>query len=458
MNKIVPECQIEVQPLGMRIAAFCGSGLHETLAGAGIAMAADCGGNGSCGKCKIIAKGNGLSETTDIEKSLLAPHELDAGIRLACQCAAIADTRIYIPASSMVAVQRLQTEGAPQAHQITKEDFDPIIEEGRALGLAVDMGTTKIAGYLYDLKTGQRLASSGVMNPQVSFGEDVISRMTVAASSPEGSKRLSTPVRRTVNDMAQQMAAEAGASRTEISRICVVGNTAIMHLFQEFSLSTLLAAPFEPVVRSAMILPAKSMNLAAAPQAALYVPPVVGGFIGADHVAMILATGIDRSDRPVLGVDIGTNTEIALYLPEKNSLHCVSCASGPAFEGASIQAGMRAADGAIESVCVSDNHLKIKTIGNARPLGLCGSGIVDAVSAMLRLELLDAMGHLKRSAGGVRQGNNGHEFVLTPASQSGNGMDVVVTQQDVCQIQLAKGAIRTGIDCLLESTGTPWNP
>lgn len=454
MKTTMPECRIEIQPLGIRITALCGGSLHEILARAGIALAADCGGKGACGKCRIIARSEGLSEVADAERSLLTRQELEAGIRLACQCKVAADVRILIPASSMVASQCLQTEGSAQIHQVTKDDFDPVSGEDGFLGLAVDLGTTKIAGYLYHLKEGKLLASSGVMNPQISFGEDVISRMAVAAGSPQGPMQLSTPLKRAVNDLAERMAAEAGVSGKDISRICVVGNTAIMHLFQELSVSTLLSAPFEPVVRSAMLIPAGNMDLAVASDAALYIPPVVGGFVGADHVAMILATGIDRSDTPVLGIDIGTNTEIVLYLPEQNRLCCVSCASGPAFEGATIKHGMRAADGAIETVRISGSRLEFNTIGNAPPLGLCGSGIVDSVASMLRLGILDEMGHLNRDTEAVRKGEDGYEYVLAPASLSGNGQDIVVTQKDVCQIQLAKGAIRTGIDCLLEATGT----
>jgi uncharacterized 2Fe-2S/4Fe-4S cluster protein (DUF4445 family) len=180
----------------------------------------------------------------------------------------------------------------------------------------------------------------------------------------------------------------------------------------------------------------------------------VGGFVGADHVAMILATDLDRADRVAVGVDIGTNTEIALCKPGLNSLTSASCASGPAFEGAHIRDGMRAATGAIEAVRLTPDGVRLKTIGGAPPVGICGSGIVDAVAELRRAGLMNERGRLDREAPGMRLNAHGPGFLLAPAAQTGTGRDILITQGDVNEIQLAKGAIQSGIGILLESSGT----
>jgi uncharacterized 2Fe-2S/4Fe-4S cluster protein (DUF4445 family) len=203
-----------------------------------------------------------------------------------------------------------------------------------------------------------------------------------------------------------------------------------------------------------MDIEARDLGLAAAPGAYVHILPGIGGFVGADHVAMILASGLDRADCVALGIDIGTNTEVVLVKPGQNTLTSASCASGPAFEGAHIGDGMRAASGAIEAVRLSDAGVDLKTVDDAPPVGMCGSGIVDAVAELRRWDLINDRGRFDRHHRRVRQGHHGAEFVLAPGSQSASGRDVAITQQDVNEIQLAKGAIRAGLEVLLEATDT----
>ncbi|SHI59599.1 Uncharacterized 2Fe-2 and 4Fe-4S clusters-containing protein, contains DUF4445 domain [Desulfatibacillum alkenivorans DSM 16219] len=451
MNQIASECQIEIQPMGLRTCAFYGAGLHESLVEAGVALASDCE-TGSCGLCKVVANGPGLSGITDAERSLLAQHELDAGIRLACQCIVQGDVRVYVPASSILPLRPRELK-PPKAPLVRPEDFDPVAEDGTCLGLAVDLGAAQISGCLYDLKTGEKLADAGMINPSAAFGEDAAGKLNEAASNPQGAKMLSRFLRAGVNALAEGAAVKAGASRLDIKRICLVGAPGMIRLLRELPLPGLLAETGRSVASPAVILPAQDLELDVSPQAKAFLPPTPGGSAGADLTALIMALGLDRSDKPALALSMGVDAEAALYLPQRDRLYTISCPPGPALEGAGIKDGMLAAQGAVERVFLSGNSLIIKTIGNVKPIGLCGSGALDAAAALLRLGVMDEMGRLKRKAGGVRQGEEGLEFVLVPRSQSGSGRDIVLTQKDVRQIQIAKSAVRTGIECLLEAAG-----
>jgi uncharacterized 2Fe-2S/4Fe-4S cluster protein (DUF4445 family) len=330
----------------------------------------------------------------------------------------------------------------------------------RPAGLAVDLGTTKIAGYLVDLETGEELAADGVMNPQIAYGEDVIARLAHAARDPGGSSRLAEAVRAAINDLAGSLAADAGIARDQIAAASIVGNTAMHHLLLALPTRQLSVSPFVPATARPLDVRARDLGLEVAPGAYVQLPPCVSGFVGADHVAMVLATDLDRADRVAVGLDIGTNTEIALCKPDAPSapgsprLTSASCASGPAFEGAHIHDGMRAASGAIEGIRLIPDGAELRVVGNTRPVGICGSGIVDAIAELRRTGRVNERGRLRADAPGVRRGRDGLEFLLAPAEQTGNGKDIVVTQGDIDEIQLAKGAIAAGVRVVLQATGT----
>ncbi len=226
------------------------------------------------------------------------------------------------------------------------------------------------------------------------------------------------------------------------------------HLLVELPIQQLALAPYVAATNAAIDLKARDLGLTTAPGAYIHVLPCIGGFVGADHVAMILASGLDQTERTTLGIDIGTNTEIVLAKPGEFCLTSASCASGPAFEGAHISDGMRAASGAIEAVSLTETGLTLKTVDNAPPVGLCGSGIIDGMAELRRWKLINERGRFDRQNERVRSGRHGVEFLLVPGSQSGSRRDVVITQNDINEIQLAKGAIRAGLEVLLEATGT----
>ena len=321
----------------------------------------------------------------------------------------------------------------------------------RTLGLAVDLGSTSLAGYLVDLETGATLASQGAMNPQISFGEDIISRVVYAHKHADGAQQLRRAVLDALNQLAGSLCAEAGANRDDILDAVIVGNTAMHHLLLGLPTRQLTSAPFVPVVDQSLDLSARAAGLELAETAALHILPNIAGFVGADHVAMLLATEPEWQGRTAIALDVGTNTEISLALPD-GRLSSVSCASGPAFEGYHIKDGTRARPGAVERVRIDGGDVRIGTIDDEPASGICGSGILDAVAQLRLAGVLNEAGRMELgSHPHVREANGDREFVLVPAAGGGRG--VSISQHDVREIQLAKASIQTGIELLLAEHG-----
>jgi uncharacterized 2Fe-2S/4Fe-4S cluster protein (DUF4445 family) len=324
------------------------------------------------------------------------------------------------------------------------------------LGLAIDIGTTKLAAYLCDLETGAILAKSGAMNPQTAFGEDVISRISYSNNFPNGQYILQSRVIETLNSVIEDLCVSTHKSNSSINpgqivEVVAVGNTAMHHFFAGLPVHQLGVAPYVPAVSEPLELDAHHIGLKIARGAKIHLPANIAGYVGADHVAMLLATGMDSAKKTTIAIDIGTNTEISLAY--NNQLFSCSCASGPAFEGAHIQAGMRAAPGAIERVQLIQGKLRIQTIDNLDPIGICGSGILDAIACMRENGIIDHRGSFTPSHLGVMNTDNKSEFILVDHQTSGNGRDIVINRKDINEIQLAKGAIRTGIEVLLKYAG-----
>jgi uncharacterized 2Fe-2S/4Fe-4S cluster protein (DUF4445 family) len=322
------------------------------------------------------------------------------------------------------------------------------------LGVAVDIGTTKIVAYLVDLNSGEIMATESQPNPQIPFGEDVMSRITFAARHDDGLKRLNEAVVGSVNGLIAAICARAGKDPADVLEVVVVGNTAMHHIFFGITPQHLAQAPYAPAVRSAISVDPGHLGIDIYPFGKVSSLPNIAGFVGADAVAVLMSSGLYDDDEVGMMIDIGTNTEI--IAGSRARLIGCSCASGPAFEGAHIKHGMRAATGAIERVWIDpatmDVHLR--TIDDAPARGICGSGIVDAVSEMFRSEVISSSGRMSESNGGgrVRKGGDGKpEFVLT--SEGEDGREVTITQNDIQEIQLAKAAIFTGASILLRKLG-----
>jgi uncharacterized 2Fe-2S/4Fe-4S cluster protein (DUF4445 family) len=514
MSSASTACRVDFEPVGKRVEVTPNTTLLEAAQQAGVALASACGGMGNCGQCRVEIRTGSVSPPTDNEYVILTEMELQHGQRLACSTRVQGDVTVHVPKSSLITGQRLQLAG--EADELTVDPLiraceieapPPTLQDLRSdlqrlaavlphqtveaepgvmrqitpfarasdwklvaflrdaeivgvappgampLGLAVDLGTTKVAATLIDLTSGDELAVAGELNPQIGYGEDVISRLTHAHRNPEGGHTLAALVRGAIDDLLGQLTEQAGFSRDRVTDACIVGNTAMTHLLLELPVRQLAVSPYVAATDAALDVKASDLELDAAPGAYVHVLPCIGGFVGADHVAMILATRLDQVDHVALGIDIGTNTEIVLARPD-TGLTSVSCASGPAFEGAHISDGMRAAAGAIEAIELTKDGITLRTVDDAPAIGLCGSGIIDGVAELRRWRLINERGRFDREQRRVRQGRHGPEFLLVPAEQSGSQRDVVITQEDVNEIQLAKGAIRAGLEILLDGTDT----
>jgi len=319
------------------------------------------------------------------------------------------------------------------------------------LGLAVDLGSTKLAIYLVDLQSGATLAKTGVMNPQIAYGEDVVSRIAFANRSEENRKLLQTRLVETLNQVVKEFCAQLKLSTAQIVDAVVVGNTAMHHFFCGLPVEQLGAAPYVAAVSQPLEVRASEIGLELATGAWVYLPANIAGYVGGDHTSVLLTTQSYAPGKTLVAVDIGTNTEISAI--HQGKIVSCSTASGPAFEGAHIRDGMRAAPGAIERVHIRGDQVQAITIGGLAPVGICGSGILTALSEMLGAGVLDKRGTLRRGDSRVRIANGKAEFVLVPAGKTAAGRDLVITRSDVNEIQLAKGAIRAGIEILMDEVG-----
>ncbi len=504
---------VAFQPIGRRVDAQPGNTLLDAAQRAGVALSAVCGGAGICGDCRVRVQRGATSALNETERDLLSDAELAAGLRLACQTLIEGADEIVVdvPAESLSAPQRSQVEGEeiplavepliavvdvrvepPSIHNLAgdwerMQGIDPaewhatapvlaqlsgtarahewqvrvvgrgheavaFLPPGTApLGFAVDVGTTGLAAYLVDLVTGKTLGIAGATNPQIAYGEDVMARLTLAMREREGRARLQASIIAGLNDLLGEVCAQAQVGREQVVDVVLVGNTAMHHLLLGLPVEQLGSAPYVPAVSAAVSTPARPLGLDVAEGAALYLPPNVAGFVGADHVSMLLATATAEQPGVTLSLDIGTNTEISLNA--HGMLWCCSTASGPAFEGAHIRDGMRAADGAIERLIWQDGALRWMTINHAPPVGLCGSGILDAVAVLREAGILGPTGAMRRDCPGVHAEQVNPWYEIVPARQSGHGREVAMSRADVNEVQLAKAAIRAGIKLLVERAG-----
>lgn len=348
-------------------------------------------------------------------------------------------------------------------------DFEPGDTTAEHYAVAVDVGTTTLAAALIHLPTGRQLAVRAELNPQSSFGDDVISRISYAQRSLEQLEELRRAVILALDRMIGQLAGEAGIRREQIYHIALVGNTTMQHLACGISPQYLGQVPFTPVAKGPLTGPAGGLGLRIHPAGLVYVCPVIGGYVGGDIVAGMVAAGLAHQDRPTLFLDIGTNGEIVLAAGGR--LYAAATAAGPAFEGARITHGMRAAPGAIERISFN-GQWHLHTVGAERPKGICGSALIDLAAELLRFGLLRPDGRLVPKTAQEAEGPPGRReptgqawterwtaangepaFVVCPAEQTATGQPILLTQRDVRQLQLAAGAIRCGIELLLRRAG-----
>jgi uncharacterized 2Fe-2S/4Fe-4S cluster protein (DUF4445 family) len=322
----------------------------------------------------------------------------------------------------------------------------------RSLGVALDIGTTTIACYLCDMASAEVIASQASANPQRRFGEDVISRIAFCDSRESGTGILREAVVEEINGLIAGCVQKAGAEMQDVDEVTVVGNTTMQHLFCGIHPHGLGVSPYLPIFAGGLNLSAGTLGLSLNPGTNVYIFPVVSGFVGGDTLGAVVAEKPHRSKQTTLIVDIGTNGEVVLG--SKDALWATSCATGPALEGAQLECGMRASPGAVHRVRYDDRSgFDFEIIGEPSELarGLCGSGVIDAVASMLRAGIMLLSGRLREGAPGVTVDADGigRSFELVPSTYSSAGRPVVVSLNDIRQIQLAKAALRVGIEALM---------
>jgi uncharacterized 2Fe-2S/4Fe-4S cluster protein (DUF4445 family) len=509
--------KIKFEPLGLSGRCRADESLLACAQSAGIGIISLCGGKGNCHACKVQIVEGSFSKPTASELKAYSKQEIKEGWRLACQTYPTSDGKVGIPPTSLTTTQRVQTEGQEvgvkpepvvrayqlklktpsltdaqadaarvlqainRQHKLHCESIDigalsqlspqlrswnwqcrasvrekEVIAFGpwpsRQLGLAVDLGTSKISGYLVDLDSGQTLAAKGVSNPQIAYGEDIISRIAYATQSAAKAAQLQRLVVRALNKLAADLCKEVKAKAGDIVDSVLVGNTAMHHLLAGLPVKQLALAPFVPAVSRAIDIKASRLGLKFAPGAYLHLLPNIAAFVGADHTAVLLATLNGLPRETTVAIDIGTNTEVSLI--DKDGITTTSCASGPAFEGWHIKDGMRAASGAIERLRIVDSKVEYQTIDDQPAIGICGSGILDTVAQLYLAGVLGEGGLMDNKNKRVRRSDKRLEFVIVGNKEKKDvTKDIVITQQDVREIQLAKAAIRTGIQALLEANG-----
>ncbi|HBQ63493.1 MAG TPA: ferredoxin [Clostridiales bacterium] len=503
--------------------------LLDVIREASLEMAAPCGGKGTCGKCLIRLAGP-AKEPGEEEIAKIGSKAVSGGYRLACKTYLTGNADVYIPDSDEKAIiktdgheraivpmsmvkkrymdlgmpgledQRGDLERIYQVTGATRCNLDLMaklpsilrscgfnvtitsccdeimhIEPGdrstRLYGMAVDIGTTTIAAYLVDLVTFRKKEVYSCMNPQRTYGADVISRISHIMENPEGTKELQRVILDCFNEIIGYFCQKAHISASDLNLITVVGNTTMIHFLLGLDARNIASAPFIPATTSMHILDAAALGLDVLPGSKLVALPSVSAYIGADTVAAILSSGLYESPTYALLLDLGTNGEIALG--SRDHIFACSTAAGPAFEGANIRNGMPGIGGAIDTVTLYNKQKKkpefsFTVISSGKPLGICGSGIVDAIAGMLETGIIDVTGRIQDleempestrlyyhdrliTLDGMKA------FLLVPQQETAGTLDIAITQKDVRELQNAKAAIAAGPRILLKEAGIQYS-
>lgn len=503
-----------------------GSNILQAAIVAGVHVQSACGGKGTCGKCRVQISPEDRSEPLDTEKKFLSEEQIAEGWVLACKRTLEADLIVHLDEQKDVFDRKIQLEKTKAVHSLSprihkhflkvsapsildqrsdwerfeealpdsdltlrfnrgiasilprilrKADFqvtavtagdellavEPGDTQARAYGLAIDIGTTTIVAYLLDLNTGKVVTRGALTNPQQGAGADVITRITYASDQPGGLSQLQTQVIDGLNQIITRLCDEQAIQKDEIYHAVAVGNTTMSHLFLGIDPKYLAPAPFIPGFRQLVTVKASELGLEILGNGTVSVLPIVAGYVGSDTVGVMLAAKVDQLKGIHLLIDIGTNGEMVLV--GKGRILTCSTAAGPAFEGAGVKHGMRAADGAIERVRITSD-VELEIIGQEKARGICGSGLIDAIAEMLKAGIINSRGRMiylesekeKLSPAlraRVREVDENREFILVWKEETSTGEDITITQKDIRELQLAKGAILAGVRILLNHLG-----
>ncbi len=431
----------------------CGAGetILSAAVRAGIPLLSPCGGEGRCGKCRVTVDGETRGGD---DPGTLSPDDLKAGIRLACRCVPVSGTvTATILPESRPAVLSAYLDGKEAAEDGPFLPLHAVPSRGIPLGLAVDLGTSTLAGALVDLGNGAVIGRAAADNPQMACGEDLISRIVFGEERTDGFSILRGLLQRGVESVISALLASSGASG-EIVEAAAAGNTVISHIFHGISPAPVRRPPFRPVVKDYPAKPGIDLGIASAGSARWRLFPSIGGFVGGDIVAGILAAGMHREEEVTLLFDVGTNGEVVLG----NREFRIACSSsaGPAFEGGEVACGMRAFPGAIDSVRIDPRTLASwrTTIGGGKPAGLCGSGILDLCAELFRNGLVDRAGRfVPRPGPCFRDTPRGPAYVVVPGEESATGSAIVFSAPDLKSVLRTKAALCAAADALMAVVG-----
>ena len=510
---IQKKLEVRYQPFDKTTRVPPGTTLFSAAHWIGLPIDSTCGGRGTCGKCKVQVLEGG-AEITTADRKQLRPGELEAGWRLSCQAKVYEDTTVSVP--ELLRVPKAATMGVnrlvlldPNVRKVYVELTEPSLEDQRSdverlrdaltaegfdmksdlrvlrtlpailraaefkvtavlggdqliavepddtreqsYGVAFDLGTTTVVGTLMNLRTGMAEAVRSTLNGQAPFGADVISRISHGMQGDEAKDELREAIQRTMNGILAELYEAAGVDRNRVYEMVIVGNATMLHLLLGIDATPISMMPFTPAFREPLYLPARDVGLDIHPAGYVQTLPVIGAYVGADIVAGVIATGLAREDKLRVFVDVGTNGEIVLGSVKR--VLCTAAPAGPAFEGSQIRCGMRATDGAIEGVTLTD-HVELQVIGgDIPPKGICGSGLVDTVAQLRLAGLLDA-------GGKMRSREEVPEHPLSDRLITVDGVrgfllaeNVYLSQRDVRELQFGKGSIATGIKVLMDVMG-----
>jgi uncharacterized 2Fe-2S/4Fe-4S cluster protein (DUF4445 family) len=521
--------RVTFQPTGAVVEAKRGETLLALARNAGIAIASICGGDGICGRCRLIVE---RGEVRAPPTALLTREEIQAGYVLACQAEPVGDVEVRVPPEALAAapldqaaarfralhpvveegpsfrhhplVQKVYLELPPPTLQDNLADQErlfrelrrqlsaPILQMGLKVlqplprllrrsgwkvtltvgqrggtteviqiepgdrsahnyGIAVDVGTSTVVAHLVDLVTSQTVDGEACYNSQAAFGAEVTRRILYAER--EGPEALRQAIVEDINGLVAALVSRNGVELRDVTAVFCAGNTAMIHFLLGLDPSHVRKSPYVPAASEPSPVRAAEVGIKINPRGLLYTMPGIGGWVGGDITAGILATGLHRAKELTMLIDIGTNGEIVLG--NKDWMIACSTSAGPAFEGSGVSCGMKAGPGAIERVEISsDGRVRVRTIGNGKPKGVCGSGLVDAAAELCRVGWVDRAGQLLPGASPhVREQNGLAEFVLVPAAHTATGKDIVITQRDIENLLRAKAAIYAGARILAASMG-----
>ncbi len=531
---------VDFEPISRRVILSLEKTFYETLVDMGVKIQSLCGGQGTCGKCKLkIQKGlEFLTPPTQSEKKFINKEQFDDGWRLACQVKVdkqfqnelikksaphirvflseellvedfkiltqgiskeinfkpnikkfflevrepslehhIADferiitslklqnlesLKLEVPEIELNLLKNLNTKIRKSNHNITVTiednrkiiDIEPENTEENNFGIAFDIGTTTIVGYLINLNNGKIYATSSKLNPQTAFGEDLITRINYIKEHQNGLEKLNKSVLEAVNDIIGKLIKKAQIKKSNIYETTVDGNAVMHHIFLGLNPLNIGLSPYVPILQHGININANKLNLNVAKNANTYVLPTIAGFVGADTMGVILASQIDQEEKLTLALDIGTNGE--LVIGNKDLLITGSCAAGSALEGAHIKHGMRAAAGSIDSLKIDSDPINISytTIKNKKPLGICGSGLIDAIAELIRNKIITRSGSFNkkmRDSQYLQKNDGQYEFILVDKTDTLIDENIVITQDDIRQIQMAKAAFYSGAKLMVNS-------